>query len=259
MYDNLTKFFNGKTSVSQSVESIKDIPTFVICFSKPSSRIADYEYGSDIKFEYQITLKAGQTKSVFLKERENSTIFDEIIFLQKLITVYDSWYKTNERSCYKLTSVSMKYITKYRTNIYVRFIDLIKEHIPFSVYVYVSSEKNSYGIIHTKWKDGDYIKTDVNRGKLREIELKSDQHNYITSCSHESYYECLGRLTAKTLKGTSSNCSIISLPSFQVCKINKTEEEEDEFWKAYNNAQFDVCYANRFCTTMGYFGKEGGH
>ena len=53
VYGVLDKFFAGKTNISQSEEPIKEIPTFVICFLTPNSRMANYEYGSDFSFGYE--------------------------------------------------------------------------------------------------------------------------------------------------------------------------------------------------------------
>ena len=49
MYGVLVKFFSGKTSFTQSEEPIKELPTIVICFSKPYLRKTQYEYGLDFK------------------------------------------------------------------------------------------------------------------------------------------------------------------------------------------------------------------
>ena len=50
----LNKFFSGKTSVTQSEDHIKELPTVTLCFSMPSTQTTEYKYGSDFKIDYQV-------------------------------------------------------------------------------------------------------------------------------------------------------------------------------------------------------------
>ena len=52
MHGVLDKFFSGKTSISQSEEPMKELPTIMICFSKSNSRITKFEYGLDFIIQY---------------------------------------------------------------------------------------------------------------------------------------------------------------------------------------------------------------
>ena len=88
MNEVLYKFFSGKTSFTQSEESIRELPTIVICFSKPYSRKTQYEYGSDFKIKYEITVKNWHNKGIFLKEGTNSKVFGENLSLEKILTKY---------------------------------------------------------------------------------------------------------------------------------------------------------------------------
>ena len=79
----------------------------MLCFDKPSSREAEYEYGSNFTIKYEIL---DETKmfggNLWLKEGENlvtdiyhfSTFIDETINLEKIINKKD-------QLCYKLTSL----------------------------------------------------------------------------------------------------------------------------------------------------------
>ena len=72
------------------------------------------------------------------------------------------------------------------------------------------------------------MKTQVDKGMEKTIDLESIQHSYrVTNsmCSHDSFYECMSRSLEENLKGSSSQCSTITFPSFPICKINKTEQE----------------------------------
>ena len=97
MYGVLDKFFSGKTSISQSEVSVKDLPTIVLCLDKASSRKTDYEYGSDFMIQYGIYDKTWDNfEELFLYEGRKSILFDETINLEKMTLDFGN--------CYKLTS-----------------------------------------------------------------------------------------------------------------------------------------------------------
>ena len=150
-----------------------------------------------------------------------------------------------------------KVMTKEGAFIYVNFNDeLIEEDVPSTLYVYITSERNSYGIVTRVWLDGEKSEIKVDKGTQRLIALKAAKHNYLKSCSDETFYECVTRITVKNLKGTSSNCTTIPLPSFQFCKFNKTTEEEQEFENAIKDA-LDICYSKpKTCTSLEYFAED---
>ena len=150
-----------------------------------------------------------------------------------------------------------KSMTKKGSFIYVNFTDeLIEKDVPSTLYVYITSEKNSYGIVIRTWLDGEKSEIMIDKGTQRIIALKAAKHNYIKSCSDETFYECVTRLTVKNLKGTSSNCTMIHLPSFEFCKFNKTPEEEKEFENATKVAG-QICENKlKTCTSLEYFGED---
>ena len=255
MYGVLDKFFSGKTNFSQSEESIMELPTITICFSNHNSSIKKYEYGSVFKIEYKILRRDFSNKSILLNEEENVTLFDEIIYLEKITT-------KDYGNCFKLTSVlTNNYMLKQETYIIVYFNDSIpEEDLPTSSDIFITSEKNSYGVVFSDWKNGKVMKHQINKGVANGIDLKADKYSYLTTnskCSHESFYECLSRLTKEYLKELSSQCSIFSLPSLPVCKINKTKEEENIFVSFLSNA-YSQCLSNinRLCITSEYSGDE---
>ena len=95
MWGVLDKFFSGKTSFTQSEEPIKELPTLTICFTKPESRKIEYEYDLDFRIEYKISNSINTT---FLKEGEKTTIFEGLIYLNKIQTMYFG-------NCYKISTV----------------------------------------------------------------------------------------------------------------------------------------------------------
>ena len=256
MYGVLDKFFSGKTSFSQSEESINELPTIMICFIKPNLSTPEYEYGLDFKIQYLIyeknDISMHQAHSIFLKEGENSAPFGEILWLEKIITI-------NDGNCYKLTSMlTNKYMMKTYTFIELYFNDSItKEDFPISAEIFVTSEKNSYGVVLYEWKNGEIIHESIYKNMSKGINLKPVQYNYLTKnfkCSHESYYECMNRLLAASLNGSSSQCSLFSLPSLPVCKINKTNEAEEEFLNSLRK-NTDHC-SIKLCETLEYIGTQ---
>ena len=128
MNEVLDKFFSGKTSFSTSEETIKELPTIVLCFSKPNSRKPQYEYGSDFQIGYLISDKNWNNETFILKEGTNSLKFGETLWLGKIATEY-------EGNCCNVTSeVTDTYIRKQYTKIKLDFNKSIAEgnHIPYS-------------------------------------------------------------------------------------------------------------------------------
>ena len=162
MYGVLDKFFSGKTGVSLFEEHIKELPTIMLCFEKPSSRTAEYEYESDFKIDYSISdwsWNVNNYAKFLLKEGENVVLFDEIVFLEKMIT-------SSKEYCYKLRSVlTNKFMIKKETQIALYF-NVSEEELPKYLNVYVTSERNSYGVIIPHWKnrmrDGNVLKIQAN-------------------------------------------------------------------------------------------------
>ena len=144
---------------------------------------------------------------------------------------------------------------KKRTNIFINFTDSFpKKELPTSLKVYFTSEKNSYGIISNKWMDGNVMKTSIANNTYKSIKLNSVQHNNLP-CDHESYYECISRITAATLKGSSIQCSPASLPSYPLC--NETMRNNVMgFWLAFYESAEKCTNKHRLCFTLDYAEKE---
>ena len=252
MNEVLDKFFSGKTSFTQSEETLMELPTIVLCFSKTNSRKPQYEYGSDFQIEYMISDKNWNNEIFILKEGINSMQFGETLWLGEIATKY-------EGNCYNITSeVIDTYIRKQYTNIKLDFNKSItEENLPSYLKIFITSRKNAYGVVISDWKNGKVMKTNVDKGLIKAIDLKPEKHNYLvmnSKCSHESYFECMSRLIAPRLDKSTSKCSKISLPFLQVCKIKKTNEEDYEFWSTWKNVS-DLC-PNWLCVKLIYFGQE---
>ena len=247
MHGVLDKFFSGKTSFNQSQEPIKELPTIMICFSKSNSRKIEYEYGSDFKIYYERSTSARNLayNNDFLKEGENTTTMEEIVYLEKIIT-------KGMGNCFKITafSVNMNSAITYIILYFNKSSILDDFH---TLDIFFTSEKNSYGVVHNWWRNGKVMKIQVDKNTFQTIALKQELYQYMETathnkCSYESYYECISRIIAANLK-----CSLISLPSLPICKHNQSKEE---FWSNWETAT-EQCPMNLLCNTLEYSGEEG--
>ena len=256
MYEVLDKYISRKTVITQSEVPITELPTIIICFSKQNSYNTKYEYESDFKIKllYWDWDQSDQIGSIFVKEGENTTLFGEIIWLEKIITAYRG-------NCFKITSIlTNPYLIRDRTIINIYFNESItEEDFPNWSYIFVTSEKNSYGIVSSNWMNGKILRTQIDAGMRRDFDLKPVQHSYLTThpkCSHEAYYDCVSKsILASIKKGVSSQCSMISLPLLPLCKINKTIEEQKEFLEAYSKGN-DQCFGMTYCIVSEYSADE---
>ena len=250
MYGVLDRFISGKTSFTQFQEPIQELPTIMLCFSMFDSDETYYEYGSYFKIKYERYNESIEYfDHVFLKEGENSTIMDEIVYLEKITTL-------DMGNCFKITVFS---INKY-----------IKGFIPIKLYfneeedfhtldIFFTSAKNSYGVVGNWWLNGKVMKAQVNKGMYKKIDLKQEQYRYMTTatnnkCSYESYYECMSRLISANLDGSLEKCSLVSLPSLPICKI-KSDYVLEEFWSNWDKAE-EKCPI-KLCITLEYSGVSG--
>ena len=103
------------------------------------------------------------------------------------------------------------------------------------------------------------FKTTIEKDMTKTIHLKPIQYSYLTAngkCSDRKNYRCISKVVAEHLKGSSSQCSVVTLPDLQLCKINKTSDEEQEFWTALITAYNSNGCSTNYCTTLEYSGEE---
>ena len=229
----LDKFISGKTGFAQSEEPIKELPTITFCFSETkTSKLVEYEYGQDFKIEYRIWF-GSDNNTVILKEGENSTLLGEIVSLNKITTRPHDMFKT----CYMLISISDSLI-KDMTEIMLHFNESISINDLPSLEIYITSKKNAYGAaMQNYWKNGNVIISKIEKGFTKQFDLKAQQYNYdkkISTCSLESFYECLSRLLNTKLEGSHLKCAPISLPNIPNCRSNETNENWNLLFELWN-------------------------
>ena len=99
-------------------------------------------------------------------------------------------------------------------NIYVDFLEEVpKEKLPSELKLYVSSEKNAYGVTNKEWTDGDIFEVKINAKYTTIFSLRQETVNYIRTCSEDSFYECWAKKVAEEkFDGCPKKCLPISLP-----------------------------------------------
>ena len=148
------------------------------------------------------------------------------------------------------------YLSSFKS-ILLYFNESITQENFHTLDLFFTSEKNSYGIGDSWWVNGKVMKTHIEKGMYKAIELKPEQYNYIATdnkCSYQSFYECISQFIAANFKGSPSKCSLMSLPSLEICKINISIEVEQEFRSTYATA-VELC-PKKLCITLQYNGEE---
>ena len=118
----------------------------------------------------------------------NNTFGSNSVTVEKLQTHYSG-------SCYKITP---NFFTLKKTLEFTLIFDndiLKGDDIPWSINIYVTSKENAYGIIDSKWKNGEelILKPDT---WLTVYKLNAIKYKYLamsSNCSTNSYKTCLHR------------------------------------------------------------------
>ena len=247
----LNKYFSGKTSIAQSESTITELPTVVLCFTIPNSRTTDFEYGSDFKIKYSVTVSSGES-AIFLEQGKYAKVMGESINFENITT-------ENLGYCYKLTSnLTYGYMIKEYTDFQIYFNESIPQEDLPSLKIYLTSEKISYGIVYSRSRwGGKMMKIHIEKHMNKVMELKQEMRSFLptnSKCSHESNIECIGRLLKANLNSSSSPCSMISFPHLPICKINKTKDENDMFWSLWK--KFLKECPSKLCINVEYSGEE---
>ena len=244
MHGVLDKFFSGKTSVTQSQEPLKYLPTFMLCFSNSDLRKIKYEYGTDFIIQYH-NFHNESARFISLREGENLTFMGENIHLEKITT-----FKMG--TCYKIaTYLVSDFMINSLKFIMLNFNESNIQEDFRTLEIFITSEKNSYGISATWWESGKVVKINVEKGTIKAIKLTPSHVNHLTSnskCSYESLYECISRIFRENLQ----KCSPISLPSMPICKINDSNAKV--FWNNWY-ATVEKC-PKSLCSIIAYKGQE---
>ena len=141
-----------------------------------------------------------------------------------------------------------------------------EENLPTELKVYLTSEKNTYGILTNQWMDGEMFEFEVNQNFHKVIDLKQEKYIYLqkakSKCSHESFYECLvKRIVATDFKNCHKKCNpmTFTLPSSEEYdKIHLCTEKErpcanNLLVHLFQNTTTQIC--KKLCQILQYSGK----
>ena len=141
-----------------------------------------------------------------------------------------------------------------------------QEKLPIELRLYMTSEKNSYGISTNQWMDGEMFEFEVNQNFHKVIDLKQEKYIYLqkarSKCSHESFDECLvKRIVNTNFTNCPKKCNpmTFTLPSSeeydkiplcegkeQLCANNLTVH-------VFRNTTTQIC--PKLCNIVQYSGK----
>ena len=249
MWGVLDKFVSGKTSFSQSKEPTMKFPTITLCFSKHDSTITSYEYELDFVIKYFYWSEDNKT-STFLVTGSNSSVLGKVVHINKLTAAYmGTCYEINRESNGVIGNKFQEFMLYFNRSIPFKDLPLLK--------IFFSSEKNVYGISFNEWKNGNMAKVNIYKGVYKKIDIIEKKFSYIsgiTTCGHETFYECFSRKLAAKLNGSSTKCSPGSLPFLPICKeINMSYWPM--FWSLWNTVNHDG-QCPQSCFTSGYSTEE---
>ena len=236
---------NTSFSITQQSMSKEDLPTVTMCLKSESSAIK-MRYGRDLtiqtidsKIEPWLpeanatirTLIEGNNDYGFMGQKRLTTL--------EQLRVSQQWSSVSiDQTCIKMKlnllekqvvgRQSLSYGTVYDMGM---FIITLSEEIADTVQgstLFITSENNSYGVVLTRWLDGNVQPFQLKRGGLHDIMITNvKRYQYLKeNCQSLSFYGCLGqKLTNENIckiKGTS--CSPISTPvkTFPLCPLNMT-------------------------------------
>ena len=250
----LDKFISGKSSFTQSEEPINELPTIIMCFSSNGKFDGDseYEYTSDFKIWYAVApgsfgwLKIGKNVDTL-----------ETITLRKIKTFYSG-------TCYKVSSMPHS-ITKSRyTSLYLYFNKSISyKKLPYAK-IYITSEKNAYGILEQIWYDGKVKIVLIEKEVWKQVNLKPQQYNYFkrnSKCRDDSFYECIEKLFVSKIDSCPIRCCPYhSLPGMPYCKTDQGNECLSSIYDTVHNSVMQENDTDpqcpKACKHLDYHGEE---
>ena len=243
--------YNSKLSGFNYYEvPITEQPTITICFDGNNNKHYD---DFKIYFEKKPPFNKGEHQfSSHYFEGNDSKVAN----IEELTPI--SFGKP--RKCYK---ISLKIEIR---GIHLKFDQSISNKDLPSLQIYISSEKNAYGILLSEWMDGRVIKMDFSRHQYKLISLKPEKHIYLREnwkCNDQSFYHCFGSKILKTNFSECPNkCLTFTLPFSTGYNITNNPKCKDDM---HNNCTLAI---NQFfenitmsgmcpqsCSTLQYLGE----
>ena len=205
--ENINDYMGGRTHYCDTLEPLTliDLPTLAICLPPtefvypPEYKQNGYILGENINILAKLHEKDEQT--VQLQINESVTTLYGLEIQTKLIQ------QTEHRKlpCFKISTdwngrekvnlrkfgVQLKFTFNTTFDIEQRFKESKKIHQ--SLNAYFTSGQNSFGIAWGRWFDGDQGHKSLTNGKAVRILGATEYQNLESTCTSESYYNCLAR------------------------------------------------------------------
>ena len=86
---------------------------------------------------------------------------------------------------------------------------IAEEKLPTELKVYLTSEKNTLGILTNQWMEGEMFEFEIKQHLHKVLDIKQEKYIYLEKkCSNESFYECLvKRIVASDFKNCPKKCN----------------------------------------------------
>ena len=182
----LEQYQSKSTSFKVYERSIEEHPTITFCFSKWRKNGTAYDVHLEYNKHFKIQTNHGKGRKIDLKlginEKEGIRI--EMV---KLITTYSG-------TCYKITTNLND--TTIPGEYYGLKIFFFKEFLTYGsippTKVYITSEKNAFGITANDWRDGKVLEYSLMPCTKTMIAIKPIQYIYrkTNKCRYASFYQC---------------------------------------------------------------------
>ena len=155
MKEVIQQFISNDTSLKQKEVNITEYPTITICPKGPNN--ITYSYESD----FTISLGGIQLKLGNESNEDNFDIFDieyeyyddTLTYQLQRVYSYEGGY-----FCYRINQTGYNFIRSDQVHIYVSFEHLLTLYELPDIDVYLTSYKNSDGVIFLEWMDGNELK-----------------------------------------------------------------------------------------------------
>ena len=245
MREVLEKYLSKDTSFKQYEEPISEHPTITICLNAYTSKKKMY-FGKDFNISYHYLFANHQFDSGYHRLHLNmgnnySNTTKEIIQLDRIYSLYV------RLPCYKISTYAKTESNVIETGVFRRITVNFNESMSHmdlpSLKTYITSEKNSYGVIGNKWMDGKVMTLTLNKNMYYEIRLKVEKIIYLktkSQCIDEvPFYKCYGEILLKVI---SELCKSHCIPYFL------------SFMNLYHEHNITMCnsnlYANNFLSSL---------
>lgn len=160
MKEVIQQFISNDTSLKQKEVNITEYPTITICPKGPNN--ITYHYESDFTIYLGgMQLKLGNESnedSFDIFDNEYEYYDDTLTYQLQRVYSYEGGYY-----CYKINQTGYDLIRGLATYLYVSFRESITyDELP-DIEVYLTSYKNSDGVIFLEWMDGNELKLSLTK------------------------------------------------------------------------------------------------